>query len=47
MNNAKPPEELKNGFKRIYKEGLNRVVEKINNERNKLDVDLWITSQNL
>ena len=28
-----PPEELKNGKKRTQKEGLNGVVEKINNER--------------
>ena len=28
-------------------EGLNGVVEKINNEKNKLVVDLWITSQKL
>ena len=46
MDNAMPPEELKNGMKRIQKEGLNRVVEKINNEKNKLVVELWKTTQN-
>ena len=33
MNNAKPPEEKKELNERTQKEGLNGVVEKINNER--------------
>ena len=37
MNNAKPPEELKENEKNL-EEGLNGVVEKINNERISL---LW------
>ena len=44
MNNAKPPEELKEWNEKNL-EGLNGVVEKINNEKNKLVVVLSVTSQ--
>ena len=46
VNNTMPLEELKqNGMKGTQKEGLNGVVEKINNEKNKLVVVLQVTSQ--
>ena len=38
--------ELKEKLNEKNLEGLNGVVKKINNEKNKLVVGLWITSQN-
>ena len=40
MNNAMPPEELKELNEKNYEGRIDRVVEKINNKKNKLVVDL-------